>query len=319
MNHTTSIGFVRVASILGLLFLPAISFAEYVPVQNFADPAVPASSRNEYVNKVAFSYVATTTHKIETFSFVVFRSGGSGTETIYLTTATGDNSDLTLRHLVATSSSVVVNTTAGDNATTTVTFAPPLQFSSGVTVTFFFHSEDATNHTILFTPQFPSAYPAYVFDYLGSGIWENGVVVGANYAGSFFTSSATGTQPTFEICTIDNPNCTMTAAATPECQITDIGACVGNAISWAFTPSSGSWDRFITLKDEIKNKAPFGYLTSAIAAIGGIEGSTTPAFSLATSSPLMTYIFNPLRTGLAWLLYLATLLWIYKRVTHIET
>ena len=100
--------------------------------------------------------------------------------------------------------------------------------------------------------------------------------------------------------------------------IFDVGCQFTRAIAWAFTPSSDSWDQFITLKDDLKEKAPFGYFTGAIAAIGGIEGSSTPSFSIATSSPLMNYIFSPLRTGLLWLIYFAALLWIYKRVTKIN-
>jgi hypothetical protein len=98
----------------------------------------------------------------------------------------------------------------------------------------------------------------------------------------------------------------------------DIFSCISDTFVYLFVPQSTAFDSFGTLKDEIKDKAPFGYFTSAVSAISDISGTSTPAFTLATSSPIMTYIFNPLRTGLAWVLYLAGLIWIYKRLTNID-
>ncbi len=101
------------------------------------------------------------------------------------------------------------------------------------------------------------------------------------------------------------------------CGISDISACVTNALAWAFVPDDTIFDQFGTLKDDIKNKPPFGYFTSAVNAVSSIRGTDTPQFTLEQSSPLMTYIFTPIRTGLAWVMYLAGLFWLYKRVTNI--
>jgi hypothetical protein len=101
------------------------------------------------------------------------------------------------------------------------------------------------------------------------------------------------------------------------CGITDVSACVINAFAWAFSIDQSIFDKFDTLKNDIKNKPPFGYFTSAIGSMTGISATTTGAFTLGESSPIMTYIFTPLRSGLAWVLYFASLLWIYKRLTAI--
>ena len=122
--------------------------------------------------------------------------------------------------------------------------------------------------------------------------------------------------PTFASTTVILPDVSLI----PPCPILGIDICTGfgTVISWAFVPPPSSWDQFITLKDDIKTKAPFGYFTSAINSIGSISGTSTSAFIIATSSPIMTYIYTPLRTGLVWLLYFAAGLWIYKRLTNIQ-
>lgn len=97
----------------------------------------------------------------------------------------------------------------------------------------------------------------------------------------------------------------------------DICSGFGKVISWAFVPSQESFDRFVSLKDDLKNKAPFGYFTSAAGAISDISATSSPAFALGTSTPIMTHIFNPLRAGIVWLIYFAAIFWIYKRVTRI--
>jgi hypothetical protein len=101
------------------------------------------------------------------------------------------------------------------------------------------------------------------------------------------------------------------------CGITDVSACVINAFAWAFSPDSTIFDQFATLKDEIKNKPPFGYFTSAIDSIATLNSSSTHAFTLSESAPIMNLIFDPLRAGLAWVLYFGGLIWLYKRLSNI--
>lgn len=114
------------------------------------------------------------------------------------------------------------------------------------------------------------------------------------------------------------PGITPDTSLIDPCPILGIDVCTafGKMLSWAFIVPQSVWDQFTTLKDDLKNKPPFGYFTSAMTAISGIS-TTTAAFTLQESTPIMTYIFNPLRTGLVWLLYFAAVVWLYKKLSAI--
>lgn len=131
------------------------------------------------------------------------------------------------------------------------------------------------------------------------------------YCGSLLAYQADRTSaPAFDLSTYATP-------VVLPCDITHLDVCFENSLAFVFTPPAGSFDRFITLKDDIKDHAPFGYFSSAVASLNSLEGSTSPAFVIATSSPFTTYIFLPLRTGLTWLIGFASLIWLYKRLTHV--
>jgi hypothetical protein len=102
------------------------------------------------------------------------------------------------------------------------------------------------------------------------------------------------------------------------CNTLDVGCYFSNALSWALSPSQSSFERFTTLKEEIKGHAPFGYFSSAYDAVMGFNASSTSYFTLASSTPINTYIFTPLRTGINWLFIFAGLYWLYKRLTDIN-
>jgi len=102
-----------------------------------------------------------------------------------------------------------------------------------------------------------------------------------------------------------------------ECDTFDAGCYFSKAISWAFTLPDGAFDDFITLKDELKDRAPFGYFTAAANALGGFSTSTAAAFVLDIPTPIMENIFDPLRTSLVVIMFVAGLIWLYKRLTNI--
>jgi len=270
---------------IALFLFPFFSYADYIPVQNFAQPVgVTNSNRNEYVNKSAFSYIATSTHKVDNFTFVLFDNGGLGSETIFVTATLGSTNPIENRLAYGTSTSVTVDLSTNDTATTTVTFSPALQASAGVTLSFFFHSEDVTNNTILFTPENPTKYPAYIYNYLGSGQWELGTVVSANYGASYFTTFTTGSPPAYQICGPNNPYCNATIPpVNPECGLTDIGACIGNAFAWAFLPSAEDWLAFRSLS--FASTSPIGYvydIAGLFSNFASSTASTTISISLAS-------------------------------------
>jgi hypothetical protein len=103
-----------------------------------------------------------------------------------------------------------------------------------------------------------------------------------------------------------------------ECGLLTLNVCVQMALEWAFYPSANAFDNFSTLADTLKDRAPFGYFTSGKNALLGLNAtSATPAFTLATSTPIMATIFAPMRSGMNWVLLFAGVVWIYKRVTDI--
>lgn len=106
--------------------------------------------------------------------------------------------------------------------------------------------------------------------------------------------------------------------ATSTCGITNISGCFQNAIVWAFYPSQGSLDQFIGLKDEVIRKPPFGYFALISSAFNGLSDTGTPLFSLATSPDVMTSIFNPLKNGIAFAMWILFGVWLIKTFSHLN-
>ncbi len=105
--------------------------------------------------------------------------------------------------------------------------------------------------------------------------------------------------------------------ATTTCSITNLSGCFQNALVFAFVPAESSFDRFITLKDQLVNKPPFGYFALLASGLSGLNSTSTPAFALATEDNIVTTIFDPIKTGLSWLLWVFFGVWLYKRVIAI--
>ena len=106
--------------------------------------------------------------------------------------------------------------------------------------------------------------------------------------------------------------------ATSTCGITNLSGCFQNALVFAFVPSEASFDRFITLKDSLINKPPFGYFALLAGGLSALNSTSSPAFVLATEDNIVTTIFDPVKTGLNWLLWVFFGVYLYKRVIAIQ-
>ncbi len=106
--------------------------------------------------------------------------------------------------------------------------------------------------------------------------------------------------------------------ATSTCGLTNLTGCFQNALVFAFVPAIDSFDKFITLKDSLINKPPFGYFALLANELNNINSSTTPAFALASEDNIQTNIFDPIKIGLTWVLWFAFGIWLYKRVRDIR-
>lgn len=106
--------------------------------------------------------------------------------------------------------------------------------------------------------------------------------------------------------------------ATTTCSFTNITGCFQNALVFAFVPAESSFDRFITLKDQLINKPPFGYFALLANGLSGLNSTSSPAFTLATEDNITNAIFTPLKTGLSFILFVFFGVWLYKRVIAIQ-
>jgi len=87
---------------------------------------------------------------------------------------------------------------------------------------------------------------------------------------------------------------------------------------YLFIPSSDAFDKFSTLSQEIENKPPIGYFTQIKSALSNVNASGTPVFDIGNYSAFTNNIFSPLRTGMAWLLWLFFAVVIFNRLRHLE-
>jgi len=106
--------------------------------------------------------------------------------------------------------------------------------------------------------------------------------------------------------------------ATSTCSFTSVVGCFQNAIVWAFYPSQSMLTFVAGGGAAVKNKPPMGYLFVNIAAIQALNASGTPPVVLAAMAPITTYIFSPLDTGLASILFFVFGVWLFLRVRHIQ-
>lgn len=100
--------------------------------------------------------------------------------------------------------------------------------------------------------------------------------------------------------------------ATSTCSITNLTGCFQNALIYAFVPSQDSFTNLINLKNQVITKAPFGYFALVKDAMNTLSASATPSFTLATSSAIVQNIFNPLKTGISAVLWIAWGVWLIK-------
>jgi hypothetical protein len=88
--------------------------------------------------------------------------------------------------------------------------------------------------------------------------------------------------------------------------------------TWLFIPDAEILNKYSTLSDGIKNKPPIGYFYAIKNILNNLNDNTNPAFQLAQVSTLTTNIFNPLKTGISFILWLIFGFWIFNRIRYLE-
>ena len=93
-----------------------------------------------------------------------------------------------------------------------------------------------------------------------------------------------------------------------------------NISHWLFFPSSISLAKFQGLGDTFQTKAPFAYFYTIAGGFDSLSPTSTPAFSLNASSTgaLNTSIFQPIKIGLTWILWLMFGIFCIKRIAKFD-
>lgn len=82
-------------------------------------------------------------------------------------------------------------------------------------------------------------------------------------------------------------------------------------MAWAFIPPATTMNNVLDIWQGLSDVKPFGYVIQVIDLRGSMEISD-PAYTLETL-PLMTSIFEPIRTGLAVIMWVLFLFYLYNR------
>ena len=108
-----------------------------------------------------------------------------------------------------------------------------------------------------------------------------------------------------------------TAIAPAPCGITDISGCFQNALVYLFYPSTASLSQYSTLWTRVQHKPPFGYVLAVQTAVDGFTTSGTATFNFGTI-PFVTAVFDPIRTGIAILMWLVFIVAFYHRLSTLD-
>jgi len=95
-----------------------------------------------------------------------------------------------------------------------------------------------------------------------------------------------------------------------------LGNMFRDVLLWLFKPSTQVLEYWYSIKDMVADKPPFGYYALIKDAFDELSSEAAPAFSLQTATSTATFIFTPLKTGLAWIFWILFGVWFIKRFVH---
>lgn len=106
--------------------------------------------------------------------------------------------------------------------------------------------------------------------------------------------------------------------ATSTCSVANVTGCFQNALVWTFYPSKSAMDRLVTAGNSVRHKPPFGYIFAYTDAIGELSATGTAMVVLATSTPIVTYIFSPIDTALGVMIFFFFAVWFVMHIRHLD-
>lgn len=95
-----------------------------------------------------------------------------------------------------------------------------------------------------------------------------------------------------------------------------LGNMFRDVIVWSFFPQEADVPDFGNLASAVQNKPPVGYWTLARSGFTGLATSSYTAMDNAYSATKA--VVDPLKAGLNFIVYIAGLYYMYRRLTHIE-
>lgn len=103
---------------------------------------------------------------------------------------------------------------------------------------------------------------------------------------------------------------------------TEIVDCAGNQICnffvWGFIPKKSDFLIFSNLQSFYGNKPPFGYFVSLSSAINNLSSTATSSIMSSSTYSAVSDVFNPLRSGLSWVIWLIWGIGTLTRVAHFD-
>jgi hypothetical protein len=118
-------------------------------------------------------------------------------------------------------------------------------------------------------------------------------------------------------------NCQITNSSFFDDPIGNIQNGICNALTFLFIPNSAQQkdlnNGFQVSWSQISNRVPFGYGGIIMTALQSFQDGTTTSTLMSTSTyAALSRVFDPLKTGISFLLILLLAFWIFKFIQHIQ-
>lgn len=102
------------------------------------------------------------------------------------------------------------------------------------------------------------------------------------------------------------------------CSINELAGCFQQVMLLLFKPSDYSLSKFSLLYEQIRNKPPFGYGFAVVETLNNTDLMETEVYTLPTLDILDEMIFDYVRTGMSWLLWVLFLFGLFKTFRNIH-
>jgi len=134
------------------------------------------------------------------------------------------------------------------------------------------------------------------------------IVLQSNIPNNWLTTGTT-TDPFTECPTLDE-----SAGGWLACRI---GQVIQSVLAFLFLPSDASFQAFRNLTTTLSQKPPFGYFSLIETQIDLITATSSPTFTVQSTDTINSMVFDPIRTGLGYLIWFGWGVFMYKRLSKI--